>query len=108
MSITIHLFYTGKGDAARKFAQEMETTGIADRIRQEEGCLRYEYFLPMNDPNTVLLIDSWSCQAAIDKHHASILMQEVAKLREKYDLHTKAQRYIREDMPEKDESFLRK
>ena len=42
MSITINIFYTGDktGDAAA-FAREMEQNGIADRIRAEEGNLRY-------------------------------------------------------------------
>ena len=92
MSITINLYYTGKGDAARKFAEEMEASGIAEAIRNEDGNERYEYFFPMNDPETVLLIDSWSSQEALDIHHASPMMAQIAALREKYDLHMKAER----------------
>lgn len=44
MSITINLYYTGSGDAARKFAEEMESSGIAEAIRNEDGNLRYDYF----------------------------------------------------------------
>lgn len=44
MSILIHLFYTGEGDNARKFAMEMESRQIAKKIREEEGNIRYEYF----------------------------------------------------------------
>ena len=36
----------------------MESSGIADAIRTEKGNLRYEYFQPINDQETVLLIDS--------------------------------------------------
>lgn len=92
MSITINLYYTGNGDAARKFAEEMEASGIAEAIRSEDGNERYEYFFPMNDPETVLLIDSWSSQKALDIHHASPMMAQIAALREKYDLHMKAER----------------
>ena len=35
-------------------------------------------------------------------------MGEVAKLREKYDLHMKAERYIRDDVSDEDSSFIRK
>ena len=45
MSITVNLYYTGVNGNARKFAEEMERTGIADRIRAEEDNLKYEYFL---------------------------------------------------------------
>lgn len=59
MSITVNLYYTGENGNALKFAQEMESSGTADAIRREEGNLRYEYFIPLQDKETVLLIDSW-------------------------------------------------
>lgn len=108
MSVTINLYYTGKNGNARKFMEEMETSGIADQIRNEKGNERYEYFFPANDPETVLLIDSWQDQAAIDRHHQSPMMKELARLREKYDLHMKAERYISQDEPASDEKYIRK
>ena len=48
--ITVNLYYKGKNGSARAFAEEMEASGIADSIRAEEGNLRYQYFIPMNDP----------------------------------------------------------
>ena len=107
MSITVNLYYTGKNGNARAFADEMQKSGIADRIRAEKGNLRYDYFLPLNDCETVLLIDSWENQEAIDLHHASPMMKEIAALREKYDLHMKAERYIGAENPA-DEKFIRK
>lgn len=108
MSLTINLYYTGKNGSARRFVEEMEKSGIAQHIREEEGNERYEYFLPIDDPETVLLIDSWTDQAAIDKHHASPMMTELAKLREKYDLHMKVERYVPASEPRSDEKFIRK
>ncbi|MBQ2213118.1 MAG: antibiotic biosynthesis monooxygenase [Erysipelotrichaceae bacterium] len=105
--ITLHLFYTGTNGNALKFAQEMESSGTAELIRQEPGNLRYQYFTPFDDPETVLLIDSWESQEAIDVHHASPMMAEIARLREKYDLHVKAERFVSEEMGT-DEHFLRK
>ncbi|MBQ2212424.1 MAG: antibiotic biosynthesis monooxygenase [Ruminococcus sp.] len=108
MSITINLYYTGKGDAARKFAEKMEASGIAETIRNEDGNERYEYFFPMNDPETVLLIDSWSNQEALDIHHASPMMALIAALREMYDLHLIAERFVSADAPESENQFIRK
>ena len=62
----------------------------------------------MNDPETVLLIDAWENQEAIDVHHASPMMQKILTLREKYDLHMKAERYISEDTPDSENRFIRK
>ena len=105
--ITVNLYYHGANGSARAFAAEMESTGIADAIRAETGNLRYQYFLPLDDPETVLLIDSWTDQAAIDAHHASPMMAQLAALREKYDLHMTAERFVSEDLGA-DEGFIRR
>lgn len=109
MAITVNIYYSGKNGSARQFAREMTDTGVVGRIRGEEGNLRYEYFLPMDDPETVLLIDSWTGQAAIDAHHASPMMAEITALREKYDLHMKVERYrTDEEGAPGDEAFIRR
>jgi len=106
--ITVNLYYTGTNGSARKFAQEMENSGTADLIRAEKGNVRYEYFFPMNDPETVLLIDAWESQEAIDIHHASPMMQTIAQLRDKYDLHMNVERYVSDELPSSDQGFIRK
>ncbi|MBB1078497.1 antibiotic biosynthesis monooxygenase [Limosilactobacillus sp. STM2_1] len=108
MSLTVNLYYTGKNGSAQAFVKEMEESGIANRIRQEKGNERYEYFQPLNDPETVMLIDRWHDQQSLDAHHHSPMMQELAKLREKYDLHMKAERYQSVDGEANDEQYLRK
>ncbi len=109
MAITVNLYYTGTDGAARTFAEEMEATGVADDIRAEEGNLRYAYFQPLDDPETILLIDSWASQEALDAHHASPMMGKIAELRDKYDLHMRAERYVSDEggVPDKDAAFLR-
>ena len=108
MAITINLRYKGMDGSARKYAEEMITSGTVEAIRTESGNLRYEYYTSMDDPETVLLIDSWKDQEAIDLHHASAMMKTIAELREKYDLHMTVERYISDDSEsEKDSSFIR-
>lgn len=106
--ITINLRYTGKDGNARKFAEEMERTGTADAIRAEAGNIRYEYYFPMNDPETVLLIDAWEDQHALDIHHASPMMARIAALRDQYDLHMTVERFVSIDENTSDEKFIRK
>ena len=108
MSITVNLRYTGTDGNARKFAEEMISSGTIDAIRAEEGNLRYEYYQSLDDPETILLIDSWVNQEAIDKHHATPMMDTIAKLREKYDLHMTVERYTAVETPETENRFIRK
>lgn len=108
--ITITIYYTGKNGNAKKFAEEMVSSGVVSNIRVEEGNERYEYFFSMKDPETILLIDSWRDQNALDVHHASPMMNEIVRLREKYDLHMKVERYVsdEEGIPSRDKKFIKK
>ncbi len=93
MSFTVNIYYTGKNGSAKEFAREMTESGLVNKIRAEEGNERYEYFFPLDDPETVLLIDRWRDQQALDDHHKSEMMEEIAALREKYALRMRVERY---------------
>ena len=93
MSLIINIYYTGKNGSARKFAEEMTKSGLVNRIRAEEGNEKYEYFLPADDSETVLLIDRWKSEGALDAHHKPQMMGEIAKLREKYNLHMRVEQF---------------
>lgn len=95
MSIAVNIYYTGKDGAARRFAEEMTATGIVDKIRAEEGNERYEYFFPMDDKETVLLIDCWKNREALDFHHKTEMMGQIAALRDKYRLKMKVESFTK-------------
>ena len=75
----------------------MVASGTVDAIRREPGNLRYEYFAPLDDAETVLLIDSWEDQQALDTHHASPMMSAIAALREKHDVCMTVERYVTDE-----------
>lgn len=109
MAITVNIYYSGMNGNAKKFAEEMVSSGIVSDIRAEDGNLRYEYFFPMDDQETVLLIDNWKDQHSIDVHHASPMMAKITELREKYDLHMKVERYVSDEtgVSETDKAFIK-
>ncbi len=93
MSLIVNIYYTGKDGSAKKFAEEMVSSGIVDRVREEDGNERYEYFFPMDDSETVMLIDKWKNEEALDIHHKSEMMKEIADLRNKYHLSMKVEKF---------------
>ena len=74
--LVINIFYRGKNGSAKKFAEEMVSSGIVDLVRKEEGNLGYSYFFPMEDEETVLLIDKWKDEEALDRHHKTDMMKK--------------------------------
>ncbi len=97
MSLVIHIYYTGQEGSARRFAEEMTSGGTVALIRSEPGNEGYEYFFPMEDPETVLLIDRWRDQQALDAHHKSEMMETIAALRKKYRLRLRVERFTEEN-----------
>ena len=71
----------------------MVASGVVEAVRAEAGNERYEYYFPMDDPESVLLIDRWQNQQALDIHHKSDMMKKIAELRQKYNLKMKVERY---------------
>ena len=107
MAITVNIYYRGENGNARKFAEEMMQRGIVAKIRAEKGNLRYDYFFSLEDPETLLLIDSWENQEAIDVHHASSMMEKITELRNRYAIHMQVERYVRDEgMPDSDQVFI--
>lgn len=109
MNITFNIYYKSNNGQAKKFAEEMISSGIVSEIRSKKGNLRYDYFYPIDDNETVLLIDTWESEEALDEHHKSATMEKIIALRNKYDLHMTVEKYIRnEQNMEKNNNFIRK
>ena len=108
MSLIINIYYTGENDNARKFANEMISSGLVEEIRNKEGNLKYEYYEPLEDNETILLIDSWKDQESLDKHHKSETMNKIIELRNKYDLHMSVEKYILAESNNKNDKYIRK
>ena len=108
MTLTIHIYYKGKGQEAIQFAKDMMDSGIVAEIRNQAGNLKYEYFRPIEDEQTILLIDQWENQEALDHHHHSQTMQKILDLRKKYALHMEVHRFVEDEsgIPERDQVFI--
>ena len=104
--ITMLIYYRGTVGAAGSFVAQMEAEGIAADIRREPGCVRYEYFQPLDEPGTILLLDTWTDQGALDAHHASTMMKRLAELRVRYDLKMTAEKYVSVDLG-KDSKYIK-
>lgn len=91
--LVINIYYTGKNGSAKKFAEEMTNSGVVDLVRKEEGNLGYNYFIPYENSETILLIDKWTDQQALDRHHKTDMMKTIADLRKKYNLSMRVEQY---------------
>ena len=57
--------FEGKREA---YIELLENEGIVRDIRNEEGCICYEYYLSHSDKNEILLIEKWESKECQQKH----------------------------------------
>ncbi len=96
MSVALNLYYKGKNGNAHLFMNEMEKSGLADKIRNRKGNECYEFFTSVRDKETLLLVDRWEDDDALHYHHNSDEMKKIAELKDKYELELKVERYVTE------------
>ena len=94
MTLTVNILYKGENGNVKKFAEEMISLGIIDKVRKEEGNISYNYYYPLASDDTLLLIDKWESVEALNLHHKSDMMRDIARLRDKYNLKLEVSQYI--------------
>ena len=77
--LMLYVRYQAKPGCREKFVRQLVEEGILTLIRQEDGCLAYDYYFSAQDENELLLIERW--QSA---EHQRVHMQQphMARLRE--------------------------
>ena len=51
-----------------EYIELLSKEGIIDDIRNEEGCLSYEYYFSQSDKNLILLVEKWDKKESQVKH----------------------------------------
>ena len=92
-NVILNVEYIMKPGGAKAFVQEVTESGILADILSHEGCLRYEYFVPMDGGENLLLVERWTNAEALAKHAAQPCMAQVRAIKEKYATDTKLEKY---------------
>lgn len=80
--------YTAKDGCAKQYVDEMESSGVAQAVRQEDGCIRYDYYYSAKDENTVFLFEEWQTQQHQQVHLTQPHIATLKQIKEKYILST--------------------
>jgi pentatricopeptide repeat protein len=55
-----------------KLSKALELTKeMVEKTVKEEGCIRYELFQDIKDPNVMIFIEEWESEEALNKHMVS-------------------------------------
>lgn len=50
--------------------------GMTDATRTEPGCLSYDFYIGLSDPNTLMLFQEWESMEALMRHFQTPHMEE--------------------------------
>ena len=76
------------------FLRDLAQLRMAESSLAEQGCLQYEYLLPVDAPDQVLLLERWSSSAAQQAHTGTAHFAKLADVKQRYGLSTKVVRLV--------------
>ena len=80
--LILYVTYTAKPGCREQFVREIVRRGILTKIRNEDGCMAYDYYFSAQDENVVLLIEKWASPAYQRIHMTQPHMAELMELKE--------------------------
>ena len=57
--LLINVIYTMKPGQREVFLKEVQAQDILEAVRREDGCMQYAYYLPVEEDDTLLLVERW-------------------------------------------------
>lgn len=82
--LTLYVKYTAHEGCRERFLREIVEQGILTDIRNEAGCLRYDYYLSAQEENVILLIEQWESEAHQRVHMQQPHMKPLMEIKDKY------------------------
>lgn len=76
--------YQTRPGCRERFVRELVEAGILTLIRQEAGCLAYDYYFSAQDENELLLIERWESPAHQRVHMEQPHMKRLLAIKEQY------------------------
>ena len=82
--LTLYVVYTAKPGCREAFVRQIVMEGIADTIRREEGCIRYDYYFSAQQEDKILLVEQWQTDEKQQAHLRAPHMDRLRRLKSEY------------------------
>ena len=66
--IVLNVTYKCKPDMREEFLEAIMTEGLDVASRSEEGNIKYDYYIPTDDNDELLLVEKWKDAEALAEH----------------------------------------
>ena len=83
-TLTLYVRYLAKPGCRETFLRQLTPHGVIDAIRREDGCLRYDYFLSVQNADEILLVEQWQTDEKQQAHLRAPHMDRLRRLKSEY------------------------
>lgn len=83
-ALNLRVTYNVKPGMRDAFIKALQECGVQQDIRNEDGCVAYDYFLSIEDENVVVLIEEWESKAQQEVHLGQPHMAKVHDLKDRF------------------------
>ena len=84
--MTLYVKYFCRPGMREAFVRELEESGVADKVRAEDGCLCYKYYYPAAEQDNVFLLEQWVSPEHQKVHMTQPHMEQLRAIKGKYVL----------------------
>lgn len=93
-TLLIEVRYIVKPGLRDAFADALADLRMAELSREEPGCLGYEYLLPVDSPDQVVLLEQWESEAAQRAHAQSAHFAKLMAMKDEFLADTQVHRLL--------------
>lgn len=98
--IVLNVTYKCLPEKRGEFLERIVAEGIDEASRGEEGNIQYDYFIPLDGGDELLLVEKWRDEAALSAHSAQPHFKRLGELKPVYVSETAIERYSDRQLPE--------
>ena len=91
--IVLNVTYKCRSEMREEFLEAIMTEGLDAASRAEEGNLKYDYYLPFEGGDELLLVEKWRDEAALKAHSETPHFKRLGELKPVYVLETVIEKY---------------
>lgn len=91
--IVLNVTYKCKPEMREEFLEMIMTEGIDAASRAEAGNIKYDYYLPVDDENELLLVEKWRDAEALAEHSKLAHFARLGELKPEYVNETIIEKY---------------
>lgn len=86
---TIYVVFKCAPGKREEYIKTLKDEGLIDAIRNEDGCIRYDYYFSEKEEDEILLIEAWESKKHQEIHLKQPHMKRAFEIKPKYVLSTK-------------------